>query len=254
QSMLLLLGAVLLVMGAALANLVALVLIRTSERRAELSIRIAVGARRGQLIRQLMVESLLLAFIGSGLGCLFAIGAIAVAVPRAPSSIPRLAEVGIDGKVLGYVSLLAIAATTLLTISTNDGVRRASEGDALHLISRGALGDRSSGRLRQALVIGELACALVLLLTTSVQLRNVRRLQDVQPGFSPDPVFQARISIPTTYKAPDDVARFYDQLTARLTSLPGVKSAGVTSVAPLSGLLRTVPFTVEAETGDPREI
>src|SRR5262249_22024202 len=118
QSMLLLLGAVLLVMGAALANLVALVMVRTSERRTELSIRVAVGARRGQLIRQLMVEALLLAFIGSGLGWLFATGAMAVAVPRAPSSIPRLAEVGIDGKVLGFVSLLAIAATTLLTIST----------------------------------------------------------------------------------------------------------------------------------------
>jgi putative ABC transport system permease protein len=209
QSMLLLFGAVLVVLGTALANLVSLVLVRANERRAELSIRVAIGASRLHLVRQLMVESLLLALIGSGAGWMLATWVISTAVPWAPSSIPRLAEVSVDGKVLGFAALIAIAATALLTVAPLGAVLRARAGDALRLASRGSVGDRWSGRVRQALVVGEISAALLLLLTTTVLLQNVLRLQDVQPGFSPDSVFQARISIPPAYKSPDDLARFY---------------------------------------------
>jgi putative ABC transport system permease protein len=247
QSMLLLLGAVLVVLGTALANLVSLVLVRANERRAELAIRVAIGALRLHLVRQLMVESLLLALTGSGIGWMFAIWAISTAVPWAPASVPRLGEVSVDAKVLGFAALITIAATVLLTVAPLGAVLRARAGDVLRLSSRGSVGDRWSGRVRQVLVIGEISAALVLLLTTTVLLQNVLRLQDVQPGFSPDAVFQARISIPPAYKSPDDLGRFYDRLSERLVNLPGVQSVGVTSVAPLSGILRTVPFTVEGE-------
>jgi putative ABC transport system permease protein len=247
QSMLLLFGAVLVVLGTALANLVSLVLVRANERRAELSIRVAIGASRLHLMRQLMVESLLLALIGSGVGWMLATWAISTAVPFAPTSIPRLEEVSVDGKVLGFAALIAIAAATLLTVAPLSVVLRARAGDALRLASRGSVGDRWSGRVRQALVVGEISAALLLLLTTTVLLQNVLRLQNVQPGFSPDSVFQARISIPSKYKSPDDLARFYDRLSERLVNLPGVEGVGVISVAPLSGILRTVPFTVEGE-------
>jgi putative ABC transport system permease protein len=247
QSMLLLLGAVLVVLATALANLVSLVLVRANESRAELSIRVAMGAPRLHLVRQLMIESLLLALIGSGLGWMLATWAVSIAVPWAPSSIPRLAEVSVDGRVLVFAALIAIAAAALLTVAPLSTVLRARADDVLRLAGRGAVGDRWSGRVRQALVIGEISAALLLLLTTTVLLQNVLRLQDVQPGFTPDSVFQARISIPPVYKSPDDVARFYDRLSERLVNLPGVQSVGVTSVAPLSGILRTVPFTVEGE-------
>jgi putative ABC transport system permease protein len=254
QSMLLLLGAVLVVLVTALANLVSLVLVRANERRAEFSIRVALGAPRLHLVRQLMVESLLLALIGGGLGFVLATWAISIAVPWAPSSIPRLAEVSVDGKVLGFAALIVIAATALLTVAPLGAVLKARAGDVLSLASKGSVGDRWSGRVRQALVIGEISAALLLLLATTVLLRNLVRLQDVQPGFSPDSVFQARISIPPAYKSPDDLARFYDRLSEQLVSLPGVQGVGVTSVAPLSGILRTVPFTVEGEAQSERDL
>jgi predicted permease len=254
QSMFLLLGAVLVVLGTALANLVSLVLVQANGRRAELSIRVAIGASRLHLIRQLMVESLLLALIGSGLGWMLATWAVSIAVSRAPSSIPRLAEVSVDETVLAFAALVTIAATTLLTLAQFGSVLRARAGDALPLLSRGTVGDRGTGRAQQALVIGEISAALLLLLTTTVLLDNVLRLQDVQPGFNPDSVFQARISIPPAYKSPDDLARFYDRLSERLVTLPGVQSVGVTSVAPLSGILRTVPFTVEDEAQHERDM
>jgi predicted permease len=247
QSMLLLLGAVLVVLSTALANLVSLVLVRANERRAEWSIRVAVGASRLHLVRQLMIESLLLALIGSAAGWMLAQSAIATLMPFAPSSIPRLTEVSVDGRVLVFAELIAIAATALLTVAPLGAVLGARAGDVLHLASRGGVGDRGSIRVRQVLVIGEISAALLLLLTTTVLLRNVLRLQNVQPGFSPDSVFQARISIPPAYQSPDDVARFYDRLSERLVNLPGVQSVGVTSVAPLSGVLYTVPFTVDSQ-------
>jgi predicted permease len=247
QSMLLLLGAVMVVLGTALANIVSLVLVRANERRAEFSIRVAIGASRLQLIRQLLAESLLLAAIGSGAGWMLATWGMSIAVTWAPSSVPRLAEVSVDGRVLGFAALIATAAAALLTVGPVGSVLRAAAGDALHSAGRGSVGDRGSGRIRHALVIGEIATAVLLLLATLVLLRNLLRLQDVRPGFSPDSVFQARISISPTYQSPEDLGRFYDRLSERLVNLPGVRSVGVISVAPLSGLLSTVPFTVEGE-------
>ena len=160
----------------------------------------------------------------------------------------------VDGRVLAFAALVAIAATALLTVAPLGAVLRARAGDVLRLASRGTVGDRWSGRVRQALVIGEISAALLLLLTTTSLLDNVLRLQDVQPGFSPDSVFQARISIPPAYKSPADLARFYDRLSERLVNLPGVQSVGFTSVAPLSGLFRTVPFKVEGEAQHERDL
>jgi putative ABC transport system permease protein len=254
QSMLLLLGVVLIVLCTALANLVSLVLVRATERRAEFSVRVAIGASRLHLVRQLMVESLMLALIGSGLGWMLAIWAISTAVPWAPSSIPRLDEVSVDGEVLGFAALIAMAAIALLTVAPLGAVLRARAGDVIRLASRGSVGDRWSGRVRQALVIGEISAALLLLLTTTILLQNLLRLQDVQPGFSPDSVFQARISIPPAYKSPDDLARFYDRLSERLVNSPGVESVGVTNIAPLSGLTLAVPFTVEGEASQERDM
>ena len=94
----------------------------------------------------------------------------------------------------------------------------------------------------------------MLLLATTVVLRGVRRLQEVNPGFNPASVFQARISIPSRYQSPNDISRFYDRLSERFATLPVVQSGGVISVAPLSGLLRTVPFTIEGEARHERDL
>jgi putative ABC transport system permease protein len=254
QSMLLLLAAVLVVLGTALANLVSLALVQANERSTEFSIRVAMGASRLRLWRQLMLESFVLAVMGSGVGWILAIWIVSVAVRSAPPSIPRLAEAGIDATVLGFAGLIAGAATSILTVTPLRSVMKARAGDALHSANRGSLGDRWTGRVRQVLVVSEISVALVLLVATTVVFRGVRRLQEVNPGFNPDPVFQARISIPSRYQSADDISRFYDRLSERLVTLPGVRSVGVISVAPLSGLLRMVPFTIEGEAQHERDL
>ena len=246
QSMLLLFAAVLVVLGTALANLSSLVLVRANARRAELTIRVALGASRLQLIRQLLIESLLLALTGTVCGWAFARWFISVAMRWVPTSIPRLTEVGIDGKVLGFAGLMVLASTVLLTVAAFSAVMKAQAGDVLRS-SRGTVGDRWSSRVRQALVTSEISAALILVLAAMVLLKNILYLEHLHPGFDAGMVFQVRLSLPPAYRSPNDVARFYDRLSERLQIVPGVEKVGVTSIAPLSGLVSTVPFKVEGD-------
>ncbi len=247
QSMLLLLAAVVVVLAAALANLVSLSLVRANGRRAELSMRIAIGASRLHLTRQLTAEALLLSVVGSGLGWLFAAQAIAVALVWAPPSVPRLGEVSLDGTVALFVTAVTALVTVLLTTAPLGAIARTRAGDTLRPASRGAIGDRRNQRVRSAMVVAEISAALVLLLATIVLVQNLLRLQELHPGFDPDGIFQARVSIPPAYRSPEDVASFYERLSDRLAASPGVAQVGVISVAPLSGLLATVPFSVAGE-------
>jgi len=244
QSMLLLFGAVVVVLATAAANLISLALVRANGRRQELSIRIALGGSRLRLARQLMVEALLLAVVGSGLGCLIASQAIAAVTRWAPASIPRLGELSLDNTVALFVAAVAVLVTALLTAAPFGVTACIGAADALRLASRGTIGDRWNYRVRNAMVVAEISAALVLLLATIVLVQNLIRLREVSLGFTPDRVFQARVAIPPTYRSTDDVARFYERLSSRLAAAPGVKQVGVISVAPLSGLLLTAPFSV----------
>jgi putative ABC transport system permease protein len=250
QSMLFLLAAVLVVLATALANLVSLALVRANGRRVELSTRTALGASRAQLVRQFIAEASLLAAIGSGLGCLVANQAIALATIWAPISIPRLGEVRLDRTVALFVTGVAALVTALLTAAPLAVIARTRAGDALLSANRGAIGDRWNHGVRNAIVVAEVSAALVLLLVTIVLVQNLIRLQELNPGFRPEGVFQAQVSIPSAYQSPDDISRFYVQLSDRLAAVPGVEQLGVISIAPLSGLLATVPFSVA---GQPRD-
>ena len=247
QSMVVLLGAVIVVLATALANLVSLSLVRANGRRVELSMRIALGASRLHLVQQLATEASLLAVAGTGLGWLAAGVAAAAAMRWMPASIPRLDEVTLDGTVALFVAAIAAIVTSLLTAAPLATLAPIRARDALAQAARGFIGDRWNQRVRQALVVAEIAAALVLLLATLVLIDNMLRLRDVSPGFNPDGVFQARVSLPAAYRSPEDVTRFYEQLSDRLAAAPGVKQVGVISVAPLSGLLATVPFSVAGQ-------
>jgi putative ABC transport system permease protein len=252
QAMLVLLAAVIVVLATALANLVSLALVRANGRRAELSMRIAIGATRLHLARQLSVEALLLSAIGTGLGWVFATQAIAVAMLWAPASIPRLGEVSLDGTVALFIIAVTALVTALLTIAPLGAIARTRAGDGLRPASRGPIGDRWNHRVRNALVVAEVCAALVLLLATIALVQNLLRLNGLHPGFNPDGVFQARVSLPSAYRTPDDVSRFYERLSERLAASPGVEDVGVISIAPLSGLLATVPFSVAGQPPDER--
>ncbi len=244
QSMLLLLAAVIVVLATALANLVSLALVRANGRRSELAMRIAIGASRLQLTRQLAVEASLLAVIGSALGWVLAAQATSVAMLWTPASIPRLGEVSLDGTVALFVIAITALVTTLLTVAPLGAIAHTRAGDALRPASRGAIGDRWNHRVRNVMVVSEISAALVLLLATIALVENLRRLYDLHPGFNPDGVFQARVSVPPAYRSAEDMSRFYERLSDRLAASPGVEQVGVISVAPLSGLLATVPFAV----------
>ncbi len=249
-SMLALLGAVTLVLATALANVVSLALVRANGRRAELTMRVALGASRRRLVRQLAVEACLLAVSGAVLGWIVGLQALAAATALAPPSIPRLDEVSVDPAVMALLIGIAALATALLTVPPLAAATRTRARDSLGP-GRGTIGDRWNRRVRNVMVVAEIAAALVLMLATLVLVQNLLRLRSLHPGFNPHGVFQARISIPPTYRSPEDISRFYEQLHDRLAASPGVEHVGVISVAPLSGLLYTVPFSVAGQpTGD----
>ena len=254
QVMWFLLGAVVVVLSTALANLLSLVLIRANDRRAELSIRMALGGSRIRLLRQLSVEALLLTSAGGMLGLVLATWVSRAVVPWVPASIPRIGEVGVDGYVLLFAFGLASGIATVLSVASVGSVMAIRAGDSLQLASRGAVGDRWRQYVRNVLVVGEISTALVLLLVTVGLVQAVVRLQNVPPGFRPDPVFQARISMPPTYRSREDLTRFYERLSERLMQAPGVQDVGVISVAPLSGLLATVGFGVVGQPMSERDL
>ena len=246
QAMLLLFGAVIVVLATALANLCSLALVRANARSGELITRLAIGASRHHLARQLTVETLVLATIGAALGLAVAAQAVAGVRLWAPAAVPRLGEVSVDWRVVIFAIGVTLVVTALLTMAPLAAVARTRAGDALRS-SRGSIGSRWNQRIRHTLVIAEISAALVLLLATLVLVQSLRQLNAVQLGFDPAPVFQARVSLPPTYRTANDIARFYDRLSDRLAAAPGVDRLGVISVAPLSGLLATVPFTVEGQ-------
>jgi putative ABC transport system permease protein len=247
QALLVLMGAVIVVLGATAANLVSIALVRAAARRGELITRLAVGASRRHLLRQLAIEMGLLAAAGIALGTVLAGQAIAIVKAFGPPGIPRLTEVALDPTVLMFAVGCTLAVTAMLTMVPLVAMARTQAADVLRA-TRGSTGDRWSYRIRHVLVVSEIAAAVVLLLATVMLIHGLRQLGNVPLGFAPDPVFQARLSLPGTYRTTDDVARFYDRLQERLRTAPAVSQVGVISVAPLSGLLATVPFTREGET------
>ncbi len=249
-AMLALLAAVIVVLAAAVANLVSLALVRANGRRADLAVRAALGASRPRLLRQLAAESLLLAGAGSLLGSLVASWLIRAAVRFGPASVPRLGEVRFGAPAVLFVLAAIAAVTALLTAAAFGPIARTSSADTLRGSGR-AIGGRWSNRVRNVLVIAEISAALVLVLATILLLGSLRRLQDLAPGFRPDGVFQARVSIPPTYRSTEDVWRFDEDLSERIAASPGVREVGVISVAPLSGLLYSAPFAVAGQPEDP---
>ena len=243
-TLLVLFVSVVVVLSAAVANVVCLALIRTNDRRAEMALRAAIGASRARLTRQVTVEALSVTILAGVIGVGLAALATSSVTHWAPASMPRLSEVRLDVQAVLFAASLAMAATMLLTLAPAAALWRTRPDQALRLASRGSSGDRWNRRVRNGLVVAEVAAALVLLLSTALVGREFARLQRVNPGFTPDAVFQARVSLPQAYRTPEDLWRFHDRLMDGLALMPGLRHAGLISSAPLSGVLATVPFSV----------
>jgi putative ABC transport system permease protein len=230
-----LLGAVGFVLLIGCANLANLMLARAERRHREIAVRAALGAERRRIVQQLLTESLLLAVIGGGLGILLAGWIVMLFVASRPVTIPRIDLVGVDGRVVAFAALLSIATGVVFGLVP---ALRASTPDLLSALKQTGRGGgmAPSRRFRSALVIVEVAMALVLLVGAGLMIRSFARLMAIEPGFNPDGVVTMRLTLPPAkYREQDRWTAFHDDLVRRVSGIAGVTAAGVNSAVPLEG-------------------
>ena len=237
--LLVLLGAVGLVLLIVCANVAGLLLARGATRRGELAIRVALGASRGRLVRQLLTESILLATLGGALGILIAVFGTDALVAARPEGLPRLQDIRLDRPVLAFT--LGVTVLTGLLVGLLPALRASSGVQAGTLReSGGRLAGRNTTRLRDGLVVAELALAVVLLAGAGLLVRSFMSLTGVEPGFRAEGAVHFELELPSLAYASDaSVAAFHDRLAERLESLPGTKAVGAVSRLPLAGRLNT---------------
>jgi predicted permease len=229
-----LLGSVGFVLLIACANVANLLLSRAAVRQKEIAIRAAVGASRLRILRQLLTESVLLALAGGVTGLGIALLAIEMLRVFGPENVPRLDEITIDGRVMAFTFFVSLITGILF------GLVPALRASRVNLNSTLKDGGRSSSgsshhRVRNLLVVSEVALSLILLIGAGLLIRSYQRIQDASPGFNPQGVLSLRLSLPVSrYPNQDAVFAFYKQLTDRVMTLPGIESVGTSYFLPLS--------------------
>jgi putative ABC transport system permease protein len=246
-----LLGAVALVLLIACANVTNLLLARASARRRELAIRIALGAARVRVVRQILTESLLLAVLGGTGGILLAFWGVRMLVTLAPANLPRMSDVGIDLRVLGFTLLMSLLPGSTFGLAAAWRVRepfsKVGLNEALKERSRGAGVSLSQAWLRRSLVIAEIALSLVLLVGAGLLIASFRQLSAVKPGFETDNLLTADINYarrPVTSYRPGENPEgqrhlerlgFLRAVEQTIAVLPGVQSVGIINDLPVTG-------------------
>lgn len=244
RSLWLLLGGVLLVLAVAAANLVNLLLARALARRREIGIRVALGASGWAIARQLLMEASLLCGAGGIAGMLLAYWGLEVLVGIGPADLPRLQETSLDWRVLAYATSLSVGTAMALTLIPLWHLRRDRSHPQFDPVRDGMPEVRSAG-LRNAVVVSEMALAVVLLLSSALLLNSLIRLQMANPGFETSGSAIARISLPrTSYSTSSAMRRFVERFEDGLRALPGVQAVGGGNIAPLSGVLASVQFAI----------
>ncbi len=247
-ALLALLGAVSFVLLIACANVASLMLARAVEREKEVATRVAMGASRARLLRQLLTESLLLAVAGASLGVVIALWGVDVLLALVPDGFPRLEEVTVDRRVLGFTLALAAASAFLFGLVP---ALRGSKPDLHRSLKEGARGSTGGGahRFRSALVVLEVALALSLLVGASLLLESFRTLIRVDPGFDPRNLLTAGIDFSSsTYDEPSRRIAFLDSLQQRASGLAGAESAGAVFALPMGGADADSGFLIEGKT------
>jgi putative ABC transport system permease protein len=246
EPLLILFGAVGCVLLIACANVGNLLLVRGAGRQRELAVRTALGAQRGRLVRLLLTESLLLALAGAAVGVLLAVWSIDLLLALEPGHLPGWNPVRVDGTVLGFTAGLAV----LVTVAAGLAPAFHSAAPDLHVSlkegSRATAG-AAPRRLRQALVISQVALSLILVAGAGLLIRSLYRLDQVQPGFDPERLLAVTIYLPD-HRYPDNArqGQFFAHLLERVRAIPGVVSAGAVTTLPFSqrGIDHDMPVAV----------
>jgi putative ABC transport system permease protein len=242
-----LLAAVAFVLLIACANVANLLLSRAAARQKELALRAALGATRIRLIRQMLTESVLLALMGGVLGVFLAYWGIQVLIAFSPDNIPRLNEITIDPRVLGFTFAISLLTGVLFGLIPALQASRPDLNDALKEGSRGSTGGRSR-TFRNIFVVAEVSLALVLLVGAGLMIRSFMRLQSVETGFNSENVLTMRAQLPRKkYAEPHQIVDFFKQAQDRIAALPGVQAVGAISYLPLTGLASRDSFKIAGQ-------
>src|SRR3954462_5137133 len=245
-ALLLISGAVGFLLLIVCANVANLVLARLSSRRGEIAVRAALGAGRLQLVRQVLAESLVLSGIGGTLGLLVAWGGVRLVHRLPEGSLPRMQDVRLDGGVLLFALAISIGVALIFGLIPAIQASRAGLRDTMNAFS--GTTRHSGGRLLSALVVVEVALALMLLVAAGLMTRSFAQLMRVSPGFEPGNLLAVQIYLPQSkYKTGIDRTRFYMDTIRRVGALPGVRSAAAVSALPMYpvGIDYALPFTID---------
>jgi putative ABC transport system permease protein len=251
EGLLILLGAVGFVLLIACANVANLLLARGNGRRREIAMRAALGASQNRLMRQLLTEGLLLALFGAAVGMVLARWSIKLLVSLSPQDAMHLLALRLDGSVLAFAAGLAVLTALVFGFVPAWHFSKADLNAALRE-SGWSAGSASRHLLSSFLVVAEVALSLMLLASAGLLIRSLGLLEEVNPGFRPENILTARISLPATqYRDDARVENFYSQLLERVRALPGVQSASLISALPLSGAATRDPFSIEGRPWQP---
>jgi putative ABC transport system permease protein len=237
--LLMLLGSVILIVFIVSLNIANLLLARASGRQQEMAVRQSLGASRGRLVRQMVTESMLLSLIGGAVGIATAAGTLRFILRFVPSNVPRLNEVRIDWVVLAFALLISILTGLVFGLAPAFHSAKITLSSAIREGGRGSGSSAKTGRLRDVLIVSELAFAVILMVGAGLLLRTLRNLLQEYPGFNPRHVVTANLELPNPNESATDPYRdvprratFERELLRRMKEVPGVELAAITSALP----------------------
>jgi putative ABC transport system permease protein len=244
-ALLILLGAVGCVLLIACANVANILLARATTRHKEMAIRAALGASRSRIVRQLLTESVTLGLAGGALGLIVALWGTDLLVALSRDDIPRAAQIGLDGRVLLFTLTVSVLTGVIFGLVPAIQSSKPDLSESLKEGGRGSAEGARRNRIRGALVVIEVAVAIVLLVGAGLLIESLRRLQNVNPGFDPKNVLAATVGLPDVKYSSEKQIAFYRELLDRIRALPGVKRASAVLPLPLSQDRFRLTFEIE---------
>jgi putative ABC transport system permease protein len=250
--LLVLLGAATFVLLIASANVAALLVARAIKRSKEVALRVALGARRWDLGRQMLAETVLIALVGGTIGLFLSVWGVRLLLLFGPQNIPRVDEIGVDSRMLIFTLLVSFATAVPLALIPAFQVSKPNLNEVLNEESGKTSGGLRSVRVFNLLVIGEVALAFVLLIGAGLLIKSFRQLSQIDPGFNRQDLLTMQLTLPSlSYPEESKVSAFYKQLLDQLKAAPGVQSIGAIDALPLSGRKTDTQFVIEGRMPGP---